>query len=90
MSSEQAANVEEPDDSLFRIKLYVTSREFRNQTSGPNLGVWEIRCDTGDEFLEKLWEKTRPIIKREIIRVNDEEFQWSPEENVLSVDDMDR
>lgn len=75
------AEVRPSSRSLFETKLTLYTREFKGQSSGPHVDTFTIQSNSIDEFKEKLLEKVKPLIKCEVILV-EEEYQWAPEADI--------
>lgn len=68
---------EDSDEELKTVKLSVSVRTFIGNSSGLNVGSWEICFYNLEQFKVKLWEKVRPNLKREIIIEMEQPPRWS-------------
>lgn len=71
--------------TLYTTNLLIVSREFKGQSSGPQVEKSVVHFDTKPQFCDTLWAKIKPLIKAEIV-LNNESFEWSTEE--LSAKDL--
>lgn len=66
-------------DYLYTTNVVVYSREFKGQSSGPQIATHTISSESKAHFCELLWTKVKPVIKAEILVSNDQ-FEWSTTE----------
>lgn len=79
-SNDEDSVQSEPE--LFGPKLLVQLRNFKGNSSGPEIGTWQIECASLEEFHQLLWIQVEKHIKREV--VFDEQYKPSWHENEVS------
>uniref|UniRef100_A0A336M8J7 CSON013724 protein n=1 Tax=Culicoides sonorensis TaxID=179676 RepID=A0A336M8J7_CULSO len=66
-SPDNSINIQESNtDTEFNLEFQVFLRQFKGQTSGPTIGNWSISCNSVEDFHDKVWERAKQHIKREI------------------------
>lgn len=72
---------------IFTTNVAIFTREFKGQSSGPQIEKTVIRSNDKSQFCDSLWEKIKPLIKAEIVVAGDK-FEWST--NELSKESLDK
>lgn len=92
MSQETDSNEDEEPQNLDNIKLFDVSfktfvRDFKGQTSGPQISDINVQVNTVDEFRGVIYEQVRPLLCREVVFSNDN-CTWGNSE--ITEEDLDK
>lgn len=87
MSSTQ--DEEDTPETLYKVELEVMVKDFVSQKSGNSKRMYEIHCNSPEEFSEMVWTTIQPYIETQII-YNDQaqSYEWS--HNELDATNLDK
>lgn len=80
---------EQQEKELFNPRCQVSLRNFKGNSSAPEIGMWDIPCATLLEFKESLWDKVALHIKREVVFDEDYIPSWH-EKEFPDMDDLNK